>query len=53
MKSSSTTATGTSTINIANVTSKVAAFAFFLTPLLGVVYGYSYVSLLQKVEYLS
>ena len=45
MKTSSTTGTGISMINIANVTLKVAAFAFFLASLFGVVYGNSYVSL--------
>ena len=48
MKSSSTTATGTSTIAIVNVASKVTAFAFFLASVLGVVYGNTYVSLLRK-----
>ena len=48
MKSSLTTATCTSTIAIVNVTSKVAAFAFFLASVLGVVYGNTYVSLSQK-----
>jgi len=45
---SSTTATGTSAITIANVTSKVAALAFIMASSFGVVNGNSYVSLFQK-----
>jgi len=51
MKSTSSTATGTTTITIANITSKVAAFSFFLASLFGVVYSNSNVSLLQNNEY--
>ena len=50
MKFSSKTTTSTSTSTIANLSSKVAALALFLASLLGVVYGNTYVSLLQKVE---
>ena len=54
MKSSSTTASGTSAIKtIANVTSKAAALAFIMATSSGVVNGNSYVSLLQKAEFLS
>ena len=50
MKSSSTTATGTSAINIASVTSKVAALAFCLFSLFGFVDSNSYVSLYKYVN---
>ena len=46
MKFSSTAATGTSAITVANGTSKVAALAFIMATSFGVVNGNSYVSLL-------
>ena len=50
MKFSSTTATGTSAITVANVISKVAALAFIMASSFGVVNGNSYVSLFQKLN---